>query len=69
LGVSKDRRELFDAVRGAAFGEFVCKIFRVIVGKLHNINEFLSDDFEAGRRETASCWTLENISGHCRKGK
>ena len=47
LRVSKYRREFFDAIGGAAFGEFVRKILRVIVGKLHNINEFLADHFDA----------------------
>ena len=68
LRISKNRREFFDAIGGAAFGEFVCKIFRVIVGKLHSMNEFLACHFEAGPGDNASRLPLENISGHCRKG-
>lgn len=48
LRVSKHRREFFNAIRRAAFGEFVRKILRVIVRKLHNINDYLADQFEAG---------------------
>ncbi len=72
LRVGKHRREFFDAIRGAALGKFVREILRVIVGQLHNINEFLTDHFEAGpsrHRWAESWWSLENISGHCRKGK
>src|ERR1700730_1085007 len=49
LRVSKHRREFFNAIRRAAFGEFVRKILRVIVRKLHNINDYLVDQFEAGQ--------------------
>src|ERR1700722_381880 len=45
LGVSKYRRKFFDAIGGAALREFIGKILRVVVGKLHNINEFLADHF------------------------
>src|ERR1700674_1222505 len=45
LGVSKYRRQFFDAIGGAALREFIRKILRVVVGKLHNINEFLADPF------------------------
>ena len=70
LSVSKYRREFFDAIGGAAFSEFVRKILRVIVGKFHKISEFLTDHFEASRhRWVESRRSLENISGHYRKGK
>ena len=41
MGVSKYGRKFFDAIGGAAFGEFVRKILRVVVGQLHSVGKFL----------------------------
>ena len=47
LGIGQHRRELLDAVRGAALGELVGKVFGVKVGHFHatTLHEVLTKIF------------------------